>query len=75
MSTVPDPIELSRALIRCPSVTPADAGALDVLGQALEPLGFACERLRFEEHGTVLDFIADDAVAAIKAAIEQSRNK
>ena len=52
MSTVPDPIELSRALIRCPSVTPADAGALDVLGQALEPLGFACERLHFEEHGT-----------------------
>jgi succinyl-diaminopimelate desuccinylase len=52
VSTVPDPIELSRALIRCPSITPADAGALDVLQRALEPLGFGCERLRFEEDGT-----------------------
>ena len=52
MSFTIDPVELSRALIRCPSVTPAEAGALDVLRQALEPLGFACERLRFEENGT-----------------------
>ncbi|WP_029007923.1 succinyl-diaminopimelate desuccinylase [Azospirillum halopraeferens] len=47
-----DPVALARALIRCPSVTPADAGALDVLGTALERLGFACHRLRFEEPGT-----------------------
>jgi succinyl-diaminopimelate desuccinylase len=47
-----DPIELSRALIRCPSVTPADAGALDVLELALQQLGFNCERLLFEEAGT-----------------------
>jgi succinyl-diaminopimelate desuccinylase len=47
-----DPIELSRALIRCPSLTPADAGALDVLELALRPLGFNCERLLFEEAGT-----------------------
>jgi succinyl-diaminopimelate desuccinylase len=43
----PDPIELTRALIRCPSVTPADEGALDVLEGALEALGFACTRLPF----------------------------
>jgi len=48
----PDPIALSQALIRCPSVTPADAGALGVLEAALTPLGFACHRLRFEEAGT-----------------------
>jgi succinyl-diaminopimelate desuccinylase len=42
-----DPLALAQALIRCPSVTPADAGALGVLEAALAPLGFACHRLRF----------------------------
>jgi len=42
-----DPIELTRALIRCPSVTPVDEGALDVLQAALEALGFVCTRLPF----------------------------
>ena len=42
-----DPIPLARALIRCESVTPNEAGALDVLEAALFPLGFACERLKF----------------------------
>ena len=44
-----DPVELAQALIRRPSVTPADAGAMDVLQQALEGLGFSCRRLRFGE--------------------------
>lgn len=35
--------------MRCPSVTPADAGALGVLEEALRPLGFAMHRLRFGE--------------------------
>ena len=47
-----DAVALTQALIRCPSVTPADAGALAVLEAALEPLGFACHRLRFEQDGT-----------------------
>jgi len=47
-----DPIELTQALIRCPSVTPEDAGALDVLRGAVEPLGFACQRLRFSDAAT-----------------------
>ena len=46
------PLALARALIRCPSVTPADGGALDVLQEALTALGFACHRLPFEEPGT-----------------------
>src|SRR6266480_3843780 len=46
-----DPIDLARELIRCPSVTPEDAGALDRLADALKPLGFDCHRLRFEEPG------------------------
>ena len=46
-----DPVLLAQQLIRCPSVTPADAGALGVLETVLKPLGFACHRLRFEDEG------------------------
>jgi succinyl-diaminopimelate desuccinylase len=42
---------MAQDLIRCRSVTPADAGALDVLEQALRPIGFSCERMRFEAEG------------------------
>ena len=35
-----DPVQLAADLIRCPSITPEDAGALDVLQGALEALGF-----------------------------------
>ncbi|HKD47333.1 MAG TPA: M20/M25/M40 family metallo-hydrolase, partial [Rhizomicrobium sp.] len=47
-----DPVALAQDLIRCPSVTPADGGALVVLEAALGSLGFLCHRLRFEESGT-----------------------
>ncbi len=42
-----DPVDLAQALIRRPSVTPADAGAMDVLQETLEVIGFSCRRLRF----------------------------
>ena len=42
-----DPVPLAQALIRCASVTPADAGAQDVLAEALEALGFQVWRLPF----------------------------
>lgn len=44
-----DPVELTKALINHPSVTPVDAGAMDRVQQTLESLGFACERLKFGE--------------------------
>jgi succinyl-diaminopimelate desuccinylase len=44
-----DAIALARDLIRIPSVTPRDEGAMDVLQAALEGLGFACRRMRFGE--------------------------
>ena len=44
-----DPIDLASALIRRPSVTPADEGALDILEASLAALGFACTRLKFED--------------------------
>jgi succinyl-diaminopimelate desuccinylase len=47
-----DPAGLLQALIRCPSVTPADEGALAVVADYLEPLGFTVERLRFEGGGS-----------------------
>ncbi|MGB5863220.1 MAG: succinyl-diaminopimelate desuccinylase [Sulfitobacter sp.] len=37
-----DPVDLTAALVRCPSVTPADAGALDILHEALSAAGFTC---------------------------------
>ena len=44
-----DPLPLAQALIRCASVTPADAGAQAVLADALNALGFTVHRLRFGE--------------------------
>ena len=42
-----DPLPLAQALIRCASVTPADAGAQSVLGDALRQLGFTVTPLRY----------------------------
>ncbi|MBR0916351.1 succinyl-diaminopimelate desuccinylase [Bradyrhizobium japonicum] len=47
-----DALSIARDLIRCPSVTPADAGALGVLEQALNAVGFTCHRVTFSEPGT-----------------------
>ena len=44
-----DAVRLTQELIRRPSVTPADAGAMDLVQHALESLGFACRRMRFGE--------------------------
>jgi len=44
-----DPVALAQDLIRRPSVTPADAGAMDVLQSALEGIGFTCRRMKFGE--------------------------
>ncbi len=51
-SNVIDVIELTRALVRCESVTPREAGALDLLECTLTPLGFRCERMDFTQAGT-----------------------
>jgi succinyl-diaminopimelate desuccinylase len=57
-----DPVALTQALIRCPSVTPEDEGAQDVLAGALEALGFSVHRLRF---GAAPDGPVDNLVATI----------
>lgn len=44
-----DPVALTQDLIRCPSVTPEEGGALDLLQGILEGLDFTCHRLRFSD--------------------------
>ncbi|MEL6280702.1 MAG: M20/M25/M40 family metallo-hydrolase, partial [Pseudomonadota bacterium] len=48
MATLPDPVELTRDLIRCPSVTPAEGGALALLEGLLTAHGFVCRRIDVE---------------------------
>jgi succinyl-diaminopimelate desuccinylase len=45
-------LDLCRALVRCPSVTPQDNGALGVLEAALREAGFSTQRLKFSSPGT-----------------------
>ena len=42
-----DPISLTQALVQCPSITPKDEGALDIVENHLSHLGFNCTRLPF----------------------------
>jgi succinyl-diaminopimelate desuccinylase len=46
-----DPGLLAAELIRRPSVTPKDEGALEIVARTLEGLGFTCHRLTFDEPG------------------------
>ena len=45
-------LSIARDLLRCPSVTPADAGALGVLETILKAAGFEVHRVTFGEPGT-----------------------
>ena len=56
-----DPVQLAQDLIRRPSVTPKDAGALDVLEAALRDLGFICHRLPFGEVDNLYARLGDTA--------------
>src|SRR2546430_7218814 len=47
-----DALSIARDLIRCASVTPADAGALGVLENILKSVGFEVHRVTFSEPGT-----------------------
>ena len=40
-----DPVSLTADLVRCPSVTPEEGGAIDLLEQLLEKNGFSCTRI------------------------------
>jgi succinyl-diaminopimelate desuccinylase len=47
-----DPVAIARDLIRCPSVTPAEGGALAYLQQTLAQAGFTVHCATFTEPGT-----------------------
>jgi succinyl-diaminopimelate desuccinylase len=47
-----DALSIARDLVRCPSITPADAGALGVLENLLKAAGFETHRITFSEPGT-----------------------
>jgi succinyl-diaminopimelate desuccinylase len=46
-----DPLAIARDLLRCPSVTPAEGGALKYLGHVLKEAGFSVHHLAFSEPG------------------------
>jgi succinyl-diaminopimelate desuccinylase len=48
----PDPLTIARDLIRCPSVTPTEGGALAYLASVLQQDGFTVHRMTFSESGT-----------------------
>ena len=49
MSDIIDSIELTSELIKCHSITPKSAGAIDLIVSYLEPLGFNCKKIDFGE--------------------------
>jgi succinyl-diaminopimelate desuccinylase len=51
-SITADPVALARDLLRCPSVTPAEGGALALIERVLKGAGFDVHRVTFAEPGT-----------------------
>lgn len=47
-----DPIVLTQALVKCPSITPKDEGALDIIQNHLQSIGFTCTRLPFTDQNS-----------------------
>jgi len=47
-----DPVAIARDLLRCPSVTPVEGGALTFLEKTLKTAGFTVHRMTFSEPGT-----------------------
>ncbi|MDE1151887.1 MAG: succinyl-diaminopimelate desuccinylase [Micavibrio sp.] len=47
-----DPVALLQALLRCPSVTPNEGGAIALLQKLLADNGFDCHRLTFSDEDT-----------------------
>ena len=50
--TAADPVAIARDLLRCPSVTPIEGGALVYLEKTLKAAGFTTHRMTFSEVGT-----------------------
>src|SRR3954453_3232896 len=51
MTSPADPVAIARDLLRCPSVTPVEGGALSFLEATLKAAGFTVHRMTFSEPG------------------------
>jgi len=60
MSEIINAVDLTSKLIRCESITPNSAGAIELLISYLEPLGFKCKKINF---GDELDAAKAEAKA------------
>ncbi len=47
-----DSVSLTQSLVKCPSITPKDEGALGIVEDHLNDIGFSCTRLPFEEENS-----------------------
>ncbi|MGM0584546.1 MAG: succinyl-diaminopimelate desuccinylase [Pseudomonadota bacterium] len=84
MSEPVDPVELTAELVRCPSVTPEEGGALSLLEARLLAAGFRCERVdrggvsnlyaRFGEQGPVFGFNGHTDVVPVGDASAWTRD-
>ena len=61
-------ILLARDLLRCPSVTPAEGGALALLENVLKTAGFEVHRPTFSEEGTAPAAIINEQANAVVIA-------
>lgn len=51
-NAAPDPVAILQDLIRCPSVTPHEGGAISYVEKLLQGSGFACHHLVFKDANT-----------------------
>ena len=52
MSKLIDEIRFTQELIKIPSITPRDLGAMNVVTKHLKKLGFKCKLMSFQKKGT-----------------------
>ena len=69
-----DELQLSKDLIRFPSVTPLDAGAINYLSKKLKQLGFNCKVLEFKDKKNT-NFPSLSCAVIIKQVDEKTRSK
>jgi succinyl-diaminopimelate desuccinylase len=61
MDAPADPLNLANALMACRSITPAEAGVLDVAQAALERIGLRARRMKFGDVDNLYARIGDAA--------------
>lgn len=68
-------LHLAEQLISLPSITPEDAGCLDLLAERLAPLGFVCERRDSGPADFRVEFVGKAAGSAIESCLIRYQNR